>query len=718
MTSVGRRAARPDCKPDGRHARLRRRRRSPPDVCRPLAVAGDPLADITELERVTWVMKAGTGDRAVAVFRRTTRTRPDLHSPHETDLGWIDRGGVGDRDRDATRRRAKSSRVVALRAARGSRSSSPDRRPPQTAGYAPCEPGGASADRSRGARRIRQAARAPAVGAAVGAGDGVGQPRPDRRAEASSTTSRSTASTRVGRTAIVVDPRDANVVYLATSGGGVWKTFNFLASGGPTWAPTTDTLPNLAVGALAIDADSSRHAVRRQRRLRRRLGQHDPQDARRRRHVERAGRCSTGMYSPGGFAVDVGVDPPDRASRATSCSPRPTPACSASTMPARRSRSSICPNGTARRARRVGVERRAGRRWRVGRQRACTACATGLQLPPVVDFGSAIRCASARSATTPRSGAPTTARPGRRSPRLPRAARHRAHDARGRPDDDPATTRGLRVRRRHRRLPRPSATGARRTAARPTSTRPARSRTRRSRRTWTTSCTDIDTGHGQTWYNQAIVVDPTNPDHVLVGGNLCGMRTLNGTAAAPTWELVCALAAGPGLRRDRERPARATSTPTGTPRRRSPSTAGSRRSPAPTAASSRATNLWSTGTAAEQVVWTHRNKRPRDAPALLGRFRRSGAGDPFVAVHAASRTTARGSAPTRTTRRRSTSRSAAMASARRSTTRRRRHDVLGIRRVLSRRSASRPRLTAATELPMAPDDASSHWHSVANPALP
>src|SRR5207253_203186 len=55
-------------------------------------------------------------------------------------------------------------------------------------------------------------------------------------------------------TAVVVDPRDADVVYLATSGGGVWKTYNFNATGGATWFPTTDTLPNLAVGALAIDA--------------------------------------------------------------------------------------------------------------------------------------------------------------------------------------------------------------------------------------------------------------------------------------------------------------------------------------------------------------------------------------------------------------------------------------------------------------------------------
>src|SRR5262245_3600708 len=55
---------------------------------------------------------------------------------------------------------------------------------------------------------------------------------------------------------IVVDPRDPNVVYVASSGGGVWKTFNFLAASGPSWTPLGDMLPNLAIGALALDPAS------------------------------------------------------------------------------------------------------------------------------------------------------------------------------------------------------------------------------------------------------------------------------------------------------------------------------------------------------------------------------------------------------------------------------------------------------------------------------
>ena len=53
---------------------------------------------------------------------------------------------------------------------------------------------------------------------------------------------------------IVVDPRDPNIVYMAVSGGGVWKTFDF-QSASPHWAPTMDLQSNLAVGALALDPD-------------------------------------------------------------------------------------------------------------------------------------------------------------------------------------------------------------------------------------------------------------------------------------------------------------------------------------------------------------------------------------------------------------------------------------------------------------------------------
>ena len=56
---------------------------------------------------------------------------------------------------------------------------------------------------------------------------------------------------------ILVDPRDANVVYLATSGGGVWKTYDALApisaTSGPHWQPITETIGSLSVGMIAMN---------------------------------------------------------------------------------------------------------------------------------------------------------------------------------------------------------------------------------------------------------------------------------------------------------------------------------------------------------------------------------------------------------------------------------------------------------------------------------
>ena len=55
-------------------------------------------------------------------------------------------------------------------------------------------------------------------------------------------------------TGVATDPKDANTIFIATAGGGVWKTFN----GGQSWTPLTDNLTNsnnnpipLFMGAIA-----------------------------------------------------------------------------------------------------------------------------------------------------------------------------------------------------------------------------------------------------------------------------------------------------------------------------------------------------------------------------------------------------------------------------------------------------------------------------------
>src|SRR5262249_54497504 len=50
-----------------------------------------------------------------------------------------------------------------------------------------------------------------------------------------------------------------------------------------------------------------------------------------------------------------------------------------------------------------------------------------------------------------------------------------------------------------------------------------------------TDCMTMDIGHGQSQYDLAIAVDPGNPNSVMIGGNLCGARTVDGGA---TWQMV------------------------------------------------------------------------------------------------------------------------------------------------------------------------------------
>jgi hypothetical protein len=48
-------------------------------------------------------------------------------------------------------------------------------------------------------------------------------------------------------------------------------------------------------------------------------------------------------------------------------------------------------------------------------------------------------------------------------------------------------------------------------------------------------CLNLDIGHGQSSYDLTIAVDPGNPNSVVIGGNLCGARTVDGGA---TWQIA------------------------------------------------------------------------------------------------------------------------------------------------------------------------------------
>ena len=51
--------------------------------------------------------------------------------------------------------------------------------------------------------------------------------------------------------AVAAHPTDSNTIYIATAGGGVWRT----ADGGTNWTPLTDTQVTLSMGALAVLED-------------------------------------------------------------------------------------------------------------------------------------------------------------------------------------------------------------------------------------------------------------------------------------------------------------------------------------------------------------------------------------------------------------------------------------------------------------------------------
>jgi len=335
---------------------------------------------------------------------------------------------------------------------------------------------------------------------------------------------------------ILVDPRDPNIVYMGVSGGGVWKTFDFLSANGPTWSPLSDTLPNLAVGALALDAAHPDTLY---------LGTGDFIDASGNtilKSVDGGGQWSTpvelsGTYpSPNTFAAkvgsirsidargdlvlagtDVGLFRSDDAGTSFSLVDLPNP------------------NGLILTDTVWSVVQTGGGHWVASGVTSCDesgfpapfafgsdpgpGCTAGndgeiwyspdginwslATLPQTIGIGRITLAAG-------RSGDPT----------------HTVVYAYVGTVDNFATLGFWRS--NDGGMTWADATG---TLANPTNPIDFGGQIFQD-------CESLNLGHDQTWYNQAIVVDPTNPDHVLVGGNLCGARTLNGTAASPKWELV------------------------------------------------------------------------------------------------------------------------------------------------------------------------------------
>jgi hypothetical protein len=343
--------------------------------------------------------------------------------------------------------------------------------------------------------------------------------------------------------AIVADPRDPNIVYLAESGGGVWKTFDLQAPGGPHWFSVDDTLPNPSIGALAMDPGNPDTLY---------LGTGDAFDL--------AGN-TVQKTSDGGVTWSAPVT-------LTGTYPAPNNLAA----PVRDIRALVVRDGVIFATTSAGLFKSTdggasfalvdlpnahgkvlaesmwsvvplgGGQWIASGMTACDETGAG-RLPPRVrgvDPGPAcpegndgVLWRSVDGTTWTQVTTPYPTNVGRIS--------LAAGDS-----TDPAHTVVYAY---------VSAVGGQKTRG--------FWRSKDGGVTWVdittalanptlgydwpphdptsevySDCPDLDIGSGQSYYNQAIAVDPTNPDHVLVGGQFCSMRTLNGTADAPTWELI------------------------------------------------------------------------------------------------------------------------------------------------------------------------------------
>ena len=338
---------------------------------------------------------------------------------------------------------------------------------------------------------------------------------------------------------IAVDPRDPGVVYIATSGGGVWKTFDLLAPAGPTWLPLSDTQPSLAAGALALDPEHPDTLY---------VGNGD--------FYHTVGNTVTrttdggltwsppvvldGVYpAPSGLAATV------RGIRAIAVHGRRVLVGTdlglfASTDAGAHFALVDLPNlsGNVLPEAIWSVVHTGDDHWLVSGVTGCDEHSPPLGVrtsghdpgPTCRDGNNAEIWYSANGTSWTLSALPATTGTGRIDVAIGRGAAPdatvayamvgtvelfntlgfwRSMDG-GRSWTDATGTLANPT------LPIPDGMGG----------------------FFPPDCADVALSFPQSWYDQVIAVDPGDPDHVIVGGSLCSARTRNGTAAQPTWELV------------------------------------------------------------------------------------------------------------------------------------------------------------------------------------
>ena len=323
--------------------------------------------------------------------------------------------------------------------------------------------------------------------------------------------------------AIRVDPRDPDRVYLASAGGGLWKTWNFSAEQ-PDWHPMTEMLGTLQIGALDLDPHAPDTIY---------LGLGDFFDGLAGVVVRsrNGGRDWDDIVAlPGSRSVrDLRVDPDDGhivlaatdggLFRSTDGGDHFDPI----DLPN--------PGGTLAEAM-WSLAPLGGGHWLATGVQACDRG----RAPPLVAAGlpAGPRCRLGNLGDVWRSsdgGASwTSARAGGGLPngigRLTLGAGHAVVYAMTETADEGLATN------RTSDILRSTDGGATWTSASGTLSNPIVVQGS------TYDCRDLNIGHDQSWYNQAVAVDPTNDDHVIIGGQVCSVRTLSGTSSQPRWDNV------------------------------------------------------------------------------------------------------------------------------------------------------------------------------------
>ena len=357
---------------------------------------------------------------------------------------------------------------------------------------------------------------------------------------------------------IAVDPRDSDVVYVAASAGGLWKTYNFFSAADerPSWHPVFDITGNVSIGAVALDPQSLDTVY---------VGMGDPFDPTTGGRVAKStdsgstwtlGAQLTGTYpaAAGGRTESavttraIAVDPTSSSRVLVSTEVglfRSTDGGATFSLVALPTAGQVSVEMATWSIVYVGSVAGSSQ-WLVSGVYACWAgVAPPRRLLAAGSPPDPTNCPGGNPGDIWRStdsGATWTSL--RRSGGLPNdvpnpgvgrialatgdssnATQTVVYAMASSMDETPAQARTIAILR--------STDGGATFQTPATYTTPVSNPT-----SPTNDCQNMDVGHFQSGYNLAVAVSPANSNHVILGGNLCGVRSLNGAASNPGWDNI------------------------------------------------------------------------------------------------------------------------------------------------------------------------------------